>query len=114
MSDDATLIRSLYAAFNARDIDRVLSAMTADVDWPNGWEGGRLVGQAAVRSYWTRQWAEIDPTVTPQEIRRESDGRLAVAVHQLVKDKAGAIVAEGPVEHVYRLRDGQVASMEIR
>ena len=114
MSDEAALLRSLYAAFNARDIDSVLSAMTPDVDWPNGWEGGRLVGQPAVRDYWTRQWAEIDPTVTPQEIRREGDGRFAVTVHQRVKDKAGKIVADGPVEHVYRLQGGRIASMEIR
>jgi hypothetical protein len=33
-----------YAAFNARDIDQVLAQMTDDVDWPNAWEGGRLVG----------------------------------------------------------------------
>jgi len=48
-------LRALYAAFNARDIDAVLAAMTEDVDWPNAWEGGRLSGRAAVRNYWTRQ-----------------------------------------------------------
>lgn len=56
------LILSLYAAFNARDIDTVLAAMTSDVDWPNGWEGGRIVGHDDVRDYWERQWAAVDPT----------------------------------------------------
>lgn len=33
------LLRATYEAFNARDIDVVLRLMTADVDWPNAWEG---------------------------------------------------------------------------
>ena len=54
-------LRSLYQAFNKRDIDAVLAAMSEDVDWPNAWEGGRVHGKQAVRAYWTRQWQEIDP-----------------------------------------------------
>ena len=42
-------LRSLYQAFNARDVDTCLAAMTPDVDWANGWEGGRVVGRDAVR-----------------------------------------------------------------
>ena len=42
------LLRSAYEAFNARDIDSALAAMTPDVDWANGWEGGRVVGHDAV------------------------------------------------------------------
>jgi hypothetical protein len=26
--------------------------MHPEVDWPNAWEGGRVVGHAAVRDYW--------------------------------------------------------------
>jgi hypothetical protein len=40
--------------------------MTDDIDWPNGWEGGRVSGKDAVRAYWTRQWAEIDPHIRRQ------------------------------------------------
>jgi hypothetical protein len=42
-------LRATYVAFNARDIDAVLAQMTADVDWPNAWEGGRVQGRDAVR-----------------------------------------------------------------
>jgi ketosteroid isomerase-like protein len=48
-------MRSLYSAFNARDVDACLAAMAPDVDWANGWEGGRVIGRAAVRDYWERQ-----------------------------------------------------------
>jgi hypothetical protein len=43
------LLRSPYEAFNARDVETCPAAMTADVDWANGWEGGRVVGRDAVR-----------------------------------------------------------------
>jgi hypothetical protein len=60
MSDMRELLTRAYTAVNARDIDAVLSLMHPDVDWPNGWEGGRVVGHAGVREYWTRQWAVIE------------------------------------------------------
>ena len=59
------LIRDLYASFNARDIEAVLAHLHPDVDWPNAWENGRLRGHAAVRDYWTRQFAAIDGHVEP-------------------------------------------------
>jgi hypothetical protein len=41
MSREAQL-RSLYEAFNTREVDACLAGMTPDVDWANGWEGGRV------------------------------------------------------------------------
>ncbi len=114
--DSDELLRTIYAAFNARDIDGVLAGMTDDVDWPNAWEGGRLVGHEAVRDYWTRQWAAIDPHVDPVEIGPRVGGagvRVAVQVQQVVRDLAGAVVASGTVVHVYELRDGLVARMDV-
>ena len=67
-----------------------------------------------VRDYWTRQWAEIDSAVEPLGFRREQDGRVAVAVRQVVRDLAGTVIAEGRVTHVYRFADGLVRDMEIR
>jgi ketosteroid isomerase-like protein len=46
-------LRELLAAFNARDVNTALAGMSDDVDWPNGWEGGRVHGREAVRSYWS-------------------------------------------------------------
>jgi len=42
MPTDHDLLTNVYSAFNARDVDAVLAAMSVDVDWPNGWEGGRV------------------------------------------------------------------------
>ncbi len=45
------LLRSAYRAFDARDIDAALELMHPEVDWPNAWEGGRVVDHAALRDY---------------------------------------------------------------
>jgi hypothetical protein len=111
--DDEARLRGMYDAFNARDIDAVLAAMTDDVDWPNGWEGGRVRGTEAVRAYWTRQWAAIDPGVEPVGVATRPDGTVAVDVDQVVRDLDGAVVARGRVVHVYTLRDGRIARMDI-
>jgi hypothetical protein len=106
-------LRSLYQAFNKRDIDAVLAAMSEDVDWPNAWEGGRVHGKQAVRAYWTRQWQEIDPNVEPVSIVARPDGRVVVDVHQVVRALDGNVVADGRVLHVYRIVDGLVTNMEV-
>lgn len=108
------LFMKTYAAFNARDIDAVLTIMHPDVDWPNGWEGGRVLGHDEVREYWMRQWKVIDPTVTPERFVMEGDGRIAVHVHQVVRDLEGNVISDGRAEHVYRIEDGLIKSMEIR
>jgi hypothetical protein len=106
-------LRDLYDAFNARDVEAALAAVTEDVDWPNAWEGGRVNGKDAMRSYWTRQWAEIDPRVEPVEVAELDDGRVAVAVEQTVLDLDGGLIAKRSVRHVYTLRDGLVARMDV-
>ena len=103
----------LYADFNARDIDALLARMTPDVDWPNGWEGGREHGPEAVRAYWERQFREIDPHVEPVGVDERPDGTMAVAVHQVIRSPAGEVLADRHVRHVYTLRDGLIARMDI-
>ncbi len=107
-------LADLYAAFNRRDIPALVAAMRPDVVWPNGWEGGTVRGRDGVRDYWTRQWAQIEPTVVPTGFRPEGDGRIAVTVHQVVQDAAGGTIADGIVTHVYRFVGGLIAEMEIR
>ena len=113
MADAEALLRGAYAAFNARDVDAALASMHRDVDWPNGMEGGRVAGHEAVRAYWTRQFGLIDSRVEPLRFTARPDGRVAVEVRQVVRDLGGAVLADGLVTHVYTLRDGLVARMEI-
>jgi nuclear transport factor 2 (NTF2) superfamily protein len=113
MIDMERLLRSIYDAFNKRDIDTVLAAMHPAVDWPNGWEGGRVSGRDEVRSYWSRQWAAIDPTVIPVAFQLGPDGRITVRVHQTVRDLSGKVLIDGDVAHVYTFEDGLIKAMDI-
>jgi ketosteroid isomerase-like protein len=106
-------LRSLYEAFNMRDVDTCLAAMTPDVDWANGWEGGRVVGRDAVRDYWQRQWAQIDSTAEPAAVTGRPDGTIEVAVHLVARDKDGQVLSEGKGRHVYEFRGDLVARMTI-
>jgi hypothetical protein len=103
----------IYRAFNAREIDWLLARMTDDVDWPNAWEGGRALGRAAVREYWTRQWATIDPRVEPERVRTLPDGRVQVHVRQIVRALDGAVLSDERVDHLYTLRQGLIARMDV-
>ena len=76
MDNDVELLERLYECFNARDIDGVLTALTNDVAWANGMDGGHVHGREAVRAYWTRQWALVSPHVEPVGFHRAADGAI--------------------------------------
>jgi ketosteroid isomerase-like protein len=105
--DREETLRRTYRAFNDRDVDAVLELMHPDVDWPNAWEGGRVVGLDAVRDYWTRQFAEISSNVEPESFTEEPDGAITIDVHQVVHDaKSGALLSDSRVQHRYRFDEG--------
>lgn len=121
MDDDIRLLGCIYDRFNARDIDGILSALTDDVAWANGMDGGHVHGHAAIRDYWTRQWAIISPHVEPLGFRKAADGAIIAEVRQSVHDLDGRPLQEQThgledktVGHVFRFRDGKVARFDIQ
>ena len=107
------MIRKAYVAFNGRDIPTVLTTFHPQVRWAKAWEGDYATGHDEVREYWLRQWQELDPHVEPTGFREREDGRLEVAVHQVVKDKQGQMLFDGPVRHVYTIQDELFRQMDI-
>ena len=106
------LFHSMYDAFNRRDIDAVFEHMSDDVDWPKAFLGGRAIGKDEVREYWTHQWTEIDPIVIPTQIEPEA-GQIIVHVDQTVRDLQGNELDHLQVQHIYTLRDGRIAKMDL-
>jgi ketosteroid isomerase-like protein len=107
-------LRSAYRAFNARDIEAAVELMHPDVDWPNAWEGGRVVGRAAVRDYWTRQFSAITSRVEPEGFTEEPDGSITVDVHQVVHDaRTGELLSDSTVQHRYRIAEGLIVRMDV-
>jgi hypothetical protein len=111
--DHQAIIKHIYDAFNKRDIDAVFTFFHPDVIWPNGWEGGYVHGHNEVRGYWTRQWQEINPIVTPVDVKQINESTIVVDVNQLVKNLNGGELANNVVKHTYTFKDGLVAKMDI-
>ncbi|MEG4202082.1 nuclear transport factor 2 family protein [Microcoleus sp. Pol12A5] len=107
------LLRAAYAAFNARDIDAALALMSPDVAWPKAFKGGFVRGSEEVRAYWTEQWSEINPHVEPVSFYSEEAGRILVDVHQVVRDLAGAVLADEHVGHRFTLEYNLIQAMEV-
>jgi hypothetical protein len=114
MNATEQLLHAVYKAFNARNIPAVLEKMHPEVDWPNGMEGGRVYGHRGVREYWERQWKLVDPHVEPLRIETDGSGLQVVTVHQVVRDLAGKILLDRPVQHIYAIEDGLIRRMDIR
>jgi ketosteroid isomerase-like protein len=108
------ILKSAYRAFNARDIEAAVDLMHPEVDWPNAWEGGRVVGRDAVRDYWTRQFSEISSRVEPEGFTHEPDGSVTVDVHQVVHHaRTGELISDSRVQHRYRIAGGLIVRMDV-
>ena len=121
MDNDIEVLKRMYDCFNARDIDGVLGALTDDVAWANGMDGGHVHGREGVREYWTRQWAIVSPHVEPVSFDRAPDGSIVVEVRQSVRDLQGRPLQDQThglrdktVGHVFYLQEGAVARFDIR
>ncbi len=114
MSENEQLIERLYDRFNARDIDGVLSNLAENVVWANGMENSHVYGTAAVREYWTNQWAVIDPHVDPLKVSTVEDGSIVVEVHQVVHDLEGKLLLDEIVGHVFQIENGKVNRFDIK
>lgn len=112
-SPDEELLREIYSRFNARDIDGALAMMSPDVVWPKAFKGGVARGHEEIRAYWTEQWSEIDPHVDPTDFEQETAGRILVRVHQVVRDRAGQVLADGHVGHRFTFQSGLIQTMEV-
>jgi ketosteroid isomerase-like protein len=111
-STRADLIRELYDAHEARDIDRALACLTEDVSWPNVAADTTMRGHDEARRYWTDQFRTIDPHVTPTHVDIVDD-TARVQVHQVVRDSSGNVLHEGTVVHVFSFDGDRVSAMEI-
>jgi len=111
-ADKVRLLSELYRAFNRREIDRVLAALSPNVRWPDVLEKRELRGHAAIRAYWLAQFETIEPHVEPVEFEARG-AAVAVRVRQAVTVKATGQVSESRVTHTYDFDDGLVAAMAV-
>lgn len=102
----------MYDAYNARDLEALTALLREDVNWPDG--EARLHGRAAVRDYWSRQWARTRTHDVVTNVIDLGAGRTAVRIAQVVRDLDGAVLSTGAFEQTYEFRDGLLARMDMR
>jgi ketosteroid isomerase-like protein len=112
--DEIEFLKHIYNRFNARDMEAVLACLHENVMWANGMEGGHVHGRDAVRSYWTRQWAMVDPHVEPAGFSKGPQYEAIVEVHQVVHDLNGNLLVDQMVGHIFTIEDGLIRRFDIR
>jgi len=112
MDDAQALLTRLYEAYNRRDFDAFSALLTADINWPDQIQGGRLVGPDAMRAYWASNDKVITVDAAPVSFDAWPDGRIAVDVNQIVRNLNGQVWSDTCVRHIFTLRDGKVARMD--
>jgi ketosteroid isomerase-like protein len=113
MDDAQALLTRLYDAYNRRDFADFSAMLAPDVDWPNLIEGGRLVGRDALRDYWLENDKSITVDSAPVDFIPLADNQIAVDVNQIVRNLAGQVWSDSCVRHVFTLRDGAVARLDV-
>lgn len=113
MDDAQALLTRLYEAYNRRDFAAFSALLTADVDWPDQVQSGRLIGHEAVAAYWSANDKVITVDSAPVSFSTLPDGRIAVDVNQIVRNLAGQIWSDSCVRQIFTLRDGKVARMDV-
>jgi ketosteroid isomerase-like protein len=120
MSAHTAILQQIYDCFNSRDIDGVLAALADDVQWANAMEGGHALGLAAVRAYWTRQWALVSPHIRPVRFETLADGAVLALVEQSVFDLDGKPLQDQSfglqdklVGHRFRFQGNKVVRFDV-
>ena len=105
------LLLRAFTAYNAQDVDGLLTLVSDDVDWPDGSQ--RLQGKAALRSYWSAQWTRTHTHDQPLQIDRQADGRVAVRLTRVVRSLDGRILQDGTFDYVFRLKASCIVRLDI-
>lgn len=113
MSSNQQFLQNLYNAFNKREIETIISFMRPDVKWANGLEGGFIYGRDAVREYWINQFKAIQPELETLKFETDENNRNVVAVHQIIKDLQGNVLADATVRQIFTIEDGLISFYEI-
>jgi hypothetical protein len=111
---DNAWLAKLYKAFNKRDIETVLAAMTDDVSCPDVEDEYRRVkGKDNLRQYWRMRLDVFDIVVTPLSFSEEG-GNPVVQVRHVIRDRSRRILSDRDAKHTFTLSEGLIARLDIR
>jgi ketosteroid isomerase-like protein len=106
--DAAAIVRELWEAFNARQIDRMLALIADDCEWrPYAASKDLYVGPEGVREYHDELFGSAMSVSSTEYAFRETGDMIAVSGSLQVVTRGGAI-AQRQVHWLFTVRDGQL------
>jgi SnoaL-like domain len=106
-------LEKLYAAFNERRFDELITMMHPDVEWENGMQGGFIQGRENVREYWRKQVEFIVSHLEPLKFETDDAGREVIGIHLTVSDLSGNVLLDKTAKHIFTFKDGLIVKFEI-
>jgi len=106
------LLRDMFAAFSAKDIETALKPLRSDVDWPIELGKVRIHGRDAVREYWNDVWLGMNADLEPIRFTMETDKRVVVESRQRIYDDTGRVLVDHLVRFIFTFRDGLISRMD--
>lgn len=113
MDDAQALLTKVYEAYNRRDFAALSVLLAPDTNWPDMVEGGRLIGPTALSDYWARNDKMITVDIAVVSVSALADGRVAAEVNQIVRNLAGQVWSDTCERHIFTLRDGLIARLDV-
>jgi ketosteroid isomerase-like protein len=110
--DPASIVRELWAAFNRRQVDRMLELIRDDCEWrPYLGSKDLYVGPEGVRDYYNEVFGSATSATALEYAFREFGELVAVSGSLNVVEATGAI-AQRQVHWLFWVRDGRVVRAE--
>lgn len=113
MSLNQQFLQKLYAAFNNREIETIISVMHPNVKWANGVDGGFVYGRDAVREYWINQFKVIQVQIETLKFEMDENNRNIVTVHQIVRDLQRNLLVDTTIEQIFTIEYSLISLYEI-
>jgi ketosteroid isomerase-like protein len=114
--ENVEIVRSLYAAWNRRDVDEWLSFHAPDIVFrpvPTFPDSQERRGLDAMR-YWMAEWFEVwadDHTIQAKSIREYGDAVIAL-LRFTGHARASGVEVAGGIFEVFRFHEGKISSVE--
>lgn len=113
MNPQKQFLQDLYAAFNNREIETIISVMHPNVKWANAMQGGFVYGRDRVRDYWEQQFEVVQVQLQALNFEVDEAARSVVTVHQIVRDLEGNLLLDDMVRQIFTIENGLISIFEI-
>jgi ketosteroid isomerase-like protein len=113
--DNEALVRGAYEAFARGDLDAVLAALDAQIEWHTPatlpWSRGAYRGHAGVREYFTSFLTHLEaPRIVPDELLVCGD-RVVGLGFERARARATGTAFAAEFAHIWTLRGGRVVRL---